>query len=295
MSAFTTTKLLTSIERQSFAPQNQETFSTSDILELANEVTKTTILPSIMKTREEYYLFYKDYSITANTANYRIPERSIGLTARQIQLIDSNGNVKELTRTSVDRLPFLLTSISSTTPRCFYIQGDEIILYPTPSTSVNTLRIYYCIRPNDLVELASGAVISAINTSTNVITVTTIPSTWTTGNTFDLIQQNGGHRHLAIDLTSTLISGTSITLPSLPTGLAVGDYISLSGESPVVQMPPDFQPVLATLVAAEMLLSMNQPGGDKALSKGVRNLEAAQKMLTPRVFGEDEIILPDWS
>lgn len=294
MSAFTTTKLLTSIERQSFAPANQSTFSTEDMLELANEVSKTTILPAIMNTREEYYLFYEDYTIESGVSAYEIPERSIGLTAREVQLIDGSGNIKNLSRTSIDRLPFL-TNATTVSPDSFYLRGNEIVVFPTPSSSDTTLRIYYCLRPGDLVDTASAATIATINTSTNVITVNTIPSTWVTGQSFDLIQQNGGHRHLAIDLTSTLISGTSITLSSLPTGLAVGDFIAMEGESPVVQMPPDFQPILATLVAAEILLSMSQPNGEKVLAKAIRNLDIAQKMITPRVFGENELILPDWS
>jgi hypothetical protein len=294
MSAYTTTKLLTAIERQSFAPTNQDTFSTSDILSLADEVTKTTILPAILKTREEYYVDYEDYSVTANTASYEIPERAIGLTVREVHLIDGSGNVKNLARTSIDRLPYRSTSTSGT-PEAFYLQSNSIVLIPTPSSSINTLRVYYAQRPGNLVVTTEAATIASINTSTNVITVTTIPSTWTTGDTFDLIQATGGHRYLDTSLTSTLISGTSITLPSLPTGLAVGDYIALENESPVVQLPPDFQPILATLVAAEMLLAMSQPQGEKVLAKGIRNLEAAQKMITPRVFGEDELILPDWS
>lgn len=293
--AYTTSDLLTSIERQSFAPENQSTFSTSDILELADEVSKTTLLPAIISTREEYYLFSEDFSITSGVAAYAIPHRSMGLTVREVHLIDGSGNVRSLNRISVDRLNLISNSEGSSTPAQFYLKGNEVVLYPSPTNSTLTLRVYYYLRPGNLVVTTEAATIATINTSTNVITVNTIPSTWVTGNTFDLIQAKGGHRHMAIDLTSTLISGTSITLPSLPTGLAVGDYIALAGESPVVQMPPDFQPILATLTASEMLLSMSQPQGEKVLAKGIRNLEIAQKMLTPRVVGEEELILPDWT
>lgn len=292
--AFTTANLLTSVERQSFAPTNQSTFSTSDILELANEVSKTSILPAILDVREEYYLTYYDYSITANIASYAVPNRAMGLIVREVQIIGSDGNIRNISRTSVDQL-HRFGSTATSVPDVFYMKGDEIVLFPTPGTALNTLRVYYHLRPGDLVETTSAAIISAINTSTNVITVAAIPSTWITGDSFDLIQRNGGHRHMSIDLTSTLVSGTAITLPSLPTGLAVGDYVAIAGQSPVVQMPPDFQPVLSTLVAAEMLLSMSQPRGEKVLAKGLKALESAQRMLTPRVIGEQEVITPDWS
>ncbi len=295
MAAYTTTNLLTSIERQSFAPARQSTFDTTDILELADEVSKTTILPAILSAREEYYLYYEDLSITNNVAAYTIPSRSYGLTVRDVQVIDANGNVRALERTSIDRLQYMSNSSDRNSPDMFYVQGDQIVLVPTPNATQSTLRLYYFLRPSSFVETSDAAVISTINTSTNIVTVSTIPSSWVTGDTFDLIQGKGGHRHLSIELISTLVSGTSITLPSLPTGLAVGDYITLAGQTPVVQMPPDFQPILATLVAAEMLLSMSQPRGEKVLAKALRNLGAVQKMLTPRVVGKEEIILPDWS
>lgn len=291
--AYTTASLLTSVERQSFSPANQSTFATSDILSLADEVTKTSIIPAILGVREEYYLTYKDYTITADQAAYAIPPRAIGLTVREVQVVDSNDNVSNLPRTSVDQLDTFAASGSG--PDAFYLRGDNIILVPTPSSTTGTLRVHYSLRPGNLVETTSAAVISAINTSTNVITVTTIPSTWVTGNTFDLIAANGGHRHLSVDLTSTLVSGTSITLPSLPSDLAVGDYVALQGETPVIQMPPDFHPILASFTAAEMLISMNQPSGEKLLAKAVRNLDIARSMITPRVVGEEELIIPDWS
>lgn len=295
MAAYTTTNLLTSIERQSFAPANQSTFATSDILELADEVTKTTILPAIITVGEEYYLYSTDYTISEGVSAYSVPSRSFGLTVREVQIIDSNGNIRSLIRTGVDRLNKISTGTGRNTPDQFYLQGDQLILYPTPNATLNTLRIYFFLRPGTLVEQSDAAVISSINTGTNTVTVSVIPSSWTTGDSFDLIQGSGGHRHMSIDLASTLISGTSIALPSLPVGLAVGDYVALAGESPLIQMPPDFQPILATLTAAEMLLSMSQPKGEKVLAKGIRNLEATQKMLTPRVVGEEELILPNWS
>ncbi len=292
--AYTTDKLLASIERQSFAPSNQSTFSTLDILSLADEVSKTTILPTILSVGEEYYLCHKDYPIQAGVSAYAIPDRAIGLIVREISIVRDSGEICNISRSQVDNL-YRYGHTETSLPQVFYVKGNEIVLYPSPSSTINTLRMYYLLRPGDLVETTAAGLISSIDTTTNVINVSVIPSTWVTGNTFDLIQGNGGHRHMAIDLTSTLISGTAITLPSLPVGLAVGDYIALAGESPVVQMPPDFQPVLSTLTAAEMLLAMSQPKGEKMLSKGMKILENTHKMLTPRVIGELEVILPDWS
>ncbi len=292
MAAYTTATFLSSVERQSFSPANQATFSTSDILALGDEILLSTVIPELVGVREEYYVTYKDYMITANQAAYTLPQRSMGMAAREVHIVDINGNVRNLPRISVDSLN--LRSHSSSTPDAFYLRGDSLVLSPTPASTTGTLRVYYSLAPGSLVETTACAVISAINTSTNVISVATIPSTWVTGNSFDLIQSTGSHAALSIDNVSTTVSGTDITLPSLPTGLAVGDYVCLAGESCLIQLPNDVRPMLATLVAAEMLISMNQPSGEKLLAKGMTRLMQSLKLITPRVSGEAEVIIPDW-
>ncbi len=291
--AYTTTDFLTSVERQSFSPANQATFTTADILSLGDEVLQATVLPALLGAQEEYLVTYTDYSIVSGTAAYALPERAIGMGAREIQLINQNGSVTDVPRTSLDRLDYFSSTPGN--PRAFYLRGDEIVLVPTPSSSSATMRVYYALRPGALVEVSAGAVISSINTGTNQVTVSTIPSTWVTGNIFDLISAKGGQRHLSIGLTSTLVSGTTITLPSLPSGLAVGDYVNLQGESSLIQLPSDLRPALATLVAAEMIIGMSQPQGDRLYAKGTKQLESAIKLLSPRVTGEEELILPDWT
>lgn len=290
--AYTTTDFLTSVERQSFSPANQATFSTADILSLGDEVLQSTVLPALLGVMEDYLVTYTDVTIVSGTAAYTLPARSIGMGAREVQIISDNGGVTNVPRTSLDRLDSF--SGSQGNPQAFYLRGDDIVLVPTPSSS-GTMRVYYFLRPGALVQTSAAGVISSIDTGTNTVVVSTIPSTWVTGNIFDLISAKGGQRHLAIELTSTLVSGTSITLPSLPSGLAVGDYVTLQGESALIQLPSDLRPALATLVAAEMIIGMSQPQGDRLYAKGIKQLETAVKLLSPRVVGEDELILPDWT
>ena len=294
MAAYTTTRLLESIERQSFSPANQSTFSTADILALADEVTRIRLLKEVLSVREEFYVAYKDYTITASQSTYRFPARAIGMTLREIHVVSSDGTASNLPRWSIDKLHLISTS-GEGVPEVFYIQGDDVILYPTPNSTTGTLRMYYRRRPSDLIETSSAAVVSAINTTTNVVSVTTIPSTWVTGNIFDLIQQDGSHKHLSIDLTSTLVSGNDITFSSLPSQLAVGDYVALAGYTPVVQLPPDFQPILSLLTAAEMISAMDQAKGDKLIARAELALNNARELINPRVEGELETIYPDWS
>ena len=270
-------------------PTNQMTFSEAELLALGDEAIKTHILPNILAVREEYFVSYKDTAIVANQAAYDIHARSAGMMVRELQIVDSNGVVvSDLTRIE----PEQVTNYGAGAVSGFYLRGDQIILDRPSSSASNSLRQLFFLRPGDMVLVADAAVIASIDTGANSVTVSTIPSSWATGDIFDFVKKDGAHGYRDIDYTSTLIASTTITFSSLPDDLAVGDYLSLQGTSPLVQMPPDYRPVLAQLIAADVLEGMNQPGAEKARKKSNDMLVVAQKMITPRVIGEDRAIVP---
>lgn len=286
--AYTTSQLLQAIERRSFAPENQLTFSTEELLAMAHEELQSVILPAILAVREEYFVTHTDYAVTAGQSGYDVPPRSIGLVVREIQLVNSTGSYRDLPRME----PEDVRSSQSGSPQAFFVKNNQIHLYPTPSATQDTLRVQFFASPGLFVEPSAAAIISAIDTATNVVTVSTIPSTWTTGDTFDFISSKGGHEYRGLDFTSTLVSGNDITFSSLPSTLAVGDYISLQDESPLVQLPPNFRPVLAQATAARVLESMNQPGAADAMRQTEKLLASAIGLITPRIQGEDRVLLP---
>ncbi len=284
--SYTSDNLISSIERRSFAPANQSTFSSSEILAMADELNLSVVVPNILTAREEHFVFKKDYNITASQAEYIIPPRALGSTLRDVQIIDSNGNIRSVAHIEADDQ----ISTSSGSLYGYYLRDDKVVLHRMPSSTSGTLRLSFFLQPGSLVLATAGAVISAINTSTNIVTVTTIPSSWATGNTFDLISGKGSHSYRDIDLVSTLVSGTDITFSSLPSDLAVGDYVNLSEQSSVVQLPSSYRAVLAQFVAAEILSNMNQPSANKAEQKAKSLMDSALGLITPRVRGDSRVI-----
>lgn len=286
--AYTTTKLLNAIDRRAFVPTGQTTFTQPERLQIADEVTETYIVPAIIAIREEFFIYLHDYTITANQAAYDVPDRSVGMQVRDVQYLSGENINPDFRRYSTEQI----TSTKTGNPDGFYFRNNQIILYPTPANTQDTLRVPFALHPSALVVSSEGATISAIDTDNNIVTVTTIPSTWTTGNQFDLIKGTGAHECRAIDQTSTLVSGSSITFSSLPSDLVVGDYMALAGESTLVQLPPGFRAVLAQLTAAEIRKAMGLPGAEKAMEKGMDMLEAQQKLIAIRSEGEPEYIIP---
>lgn len=286
--SFTTSDLLDSIKRRTFAPANQLTYQDSELLAVADETLIARIIPDILAVREEYFVTHVDYAITANQNAYDIPVRASAGLIREVWLVDGTTVNPNFRR----KEPEEITSDAAGTPDGFYLKNNQVILHPTPAVTQRTLRVFFFLTPPRHILVSAAGVISAIDTGNNIVTVASIPAAWATGNIFDLIRRNGGQEPLSVDLTSSLVSGSSITLPSLPNGLAVGDYVALAGETPLVQTPDVYRPVLAQGVAAEVLASMNQPGSDRAEALFEKLRATAQRMITPRVHGEDRLITP---
>lgn len=285
--AYTTTTLLAAIAQRSFMPANQNTLTTAEILSIADEEMRTLIVPEILKLREEFFVSYLDYTITANEANYEVPLRSVGLQVRAVHLIDSAGNVKPLTRISVNEVS---TTNAGTDTWAFYLLGNQIYPYPKPSAAIGTLRVYYPLEPSNFVETSAIGVITAINTSTNVVTCASLPSSWATGNSFDFTRVDGGQEPWAIDNTATLVSGTSITFSALPADLGVGDYVSLAGETALVQLPSAWRDILAQAVTENILRSTSQPGADRAEKTLARMLNTARISFDNRTIGNPRVV-----
>jgi hypothetical protein len=288
MAAYTTTRLLNAVNRRAFIPTGQTTFSSSDVLAIADEQTRNELLPVIMKIREEFFVYHKDYDITANKQAYDIHPRSIGSIVREIHHVNTSGNIKKLDRIEPEQIDSVTRTGSI--PDYFFVKNNQVWLHPIPNATQDTLREYFFLRPNDLVATSEAALISGINTGTNTVTVSSIPSTWVTGNTFDFIRQDGSHECVDYDKVSTLVSGTDIVFSSLPSTLRVNDYVALQGQSPLVQLPPEFQDLLAQATACFILEKMKLSGAAEERKNYEKSLSSIQMMLAPRTQGSPRSI-----
>jgi hypothetical protein len=286
--AFTTSDLLASVSRLAFVPAGQVTFTEAEILAVADEETQTKIMPRLMAIREEYYVFPYTTAVTANQRLYPIPPRSIGGMVREVRIINSAGTYQDLERIE----PEAVQGQSVGSPTQFYLEGESVALYPIPASTQNTLEISFFLEQGALVPVTQSGVISAIDTGTNTITLATIPSSWATGQLFDLASGRGSQAYKAIDNSGT-VSGTNIQFSSLPSSLLVGDYATIAETSVLVQLPRNMRAVLAQSTAARLLEAQNQPGAEKMAETAMMSLEAGIRMLSPRVHGASRTMTPD--
>ena len=286
---WTTTGLLASIRRRASIPTTATTGGLdADLLAFANEELRLGLVSKLLTLRESYFKRDSDSTIAAATTSYRIPTRAVGGKLASVRLLDSaGGELGVLTEVPDERLEDY-SGLSSTA--AYRVLGNSLVLVPSAVTSAVTLRQTYFAQPSELV--ASGyATISAINTSTNVVTTSAIHG-YTTSSVLDLVRASEGFESLAIDQTPTAVgSTTTLTFSSLPSGLAVGDYVCVFRQSPVPQIPSEFHPILAQRVACAYLEAQGAP----ELAAAVKKLEAMEEAIgilsSPRVdSGSKKII-----
>lgn len=284
--------LVNNVVRYAHIPLSQVTVQETDILAMADDSIRSKLVPLILKHCEEFYVYPCNYTFNANQSIYPIPYRAINMKLRNVELVSSSDPD---VRFNLDRLnrEDLYTSMSGNVwmkvkKTGFYLEGNNVVLYPMPlQSSTDTIRLNYFIRPNQLVDVSQCAQIQSVNFTNNQITCVSVPSTYSTQNTFDIVKAQPGFDCTAIDQSVTNITGNIITFSStLPTNISVGDYICLSTTSCVVQVPVELQPLLCQYVVVRVLSAQ---GDSNALKAALSELETLEKnaslLLAPRVEG----------
>lgn len=248
----TFTDFIDKVKVKGMIPTSQNTFTTQRFLDISNDIMRLEIVPMIVRVRESYYSYVVDTTFNA-TGIYDIPSRAIA--GKLLNLYILNGTAKlNLPWVFEEELQDYGTSPVGR-PTAF-VRGNQVYLLPVTPPQFTTLRMMIHLRPNEIVANASAAQITAINTGTNTLTfaTSTIPTTYTTGVLYDLIQQKPPFGTLALDQGVSSVTSTTVVFSStLPSSLAVGDWLSLAGQTPIIQMPIEVQTLFVQLVANQCL------------------------------------------
>lgn len=288
MPRFTTATLITTVKLKARLPSSQTDISNAEILELATEEMLGYMLPNILSANANYFKAVKDNTITSTTSAYQIPQRSIGNKLAGLYLLESGSSVEQkVPIVEHDEDAARVGSDDGYLSTVAYVRNDKIVLVPVPDTGT-TLRMIYYVRPGDLVDATTvGAAASTIATvpGSTSLTVTANSFGLATGVAFDIVDVNSPFKYLGLDHTGT-VSGTSVSAitPSLDSEVAVGDWVALSGQSPIPQIPYELHPTLVERTSARVLALLGDAQGFAlTIDRAEKLEEQALRLLTPRV------------
>lgn len=283
-----TTAFLAAVDRAITVPNYQPRFSNNDLLALANEEQQSLVVPMIVALREEFFVFRDVLPINAGDYGFRIPERAIGRTLREIQYRNlAGGNlVYDLPRISIED-SYRFTNLGQGTPNGFMVEGDTIRLLPTPSSNGEVV-LYTLRKPSSLVQDTRTAVVTAVGT--NTITLSKVPSNLTIGSKIDVTDNKPSYPLVYKDLTITNITGLVLTVSGFTgtalSGVDVDDVVSTALETSIVQLPDEAATVLIHATAVRVLEALSIPDQMKiAEEKLQQKIRACREILSPRVEG----------
>lgn len=286
---FTVDNLVTSVQLRCVLPSTPTLYTSTNIIQLLDEEMRTGIIPLVKTLKEEYWVTNYDYSIVSGTQSYAIPYRAALQALRDVVLVDTIGNELKLVRYEPEDIKFPL--IPNSNPYFalgYYLKDNSVVLFPPTASQYTTysLRMKYERRPNNLVSMGSAGQITAINTGASQVTLSFVPTSWTTSTTIDIINNIPPFNSLGDDIRITAKSGLTLTLSSLPTTTALNFWVAQSMQTPVAQIPYEAFPILSQRGVVRVMSGIGDTSALTEAKKELKEMETAfQSVATPRVEG----------
>lgn len=285
--AYTSDDLIKIIKKRAFIPISQETFSDSDLLEMATDELYSQVVPEVLQTREEWYVTPYPVAITTDINKVEIPSRSIGGSLREVTF-EQGGSEYNLARLSLEDKNELSTSgpISA-----FYIQGNDVVLF---GSQTGILNLYFNCRPGRLVTSSEAASITAMDLPNKILTVDTVPAAWGAGTVLDIVKAKPHFNYKNLSLTVVNIAGQNIEFAEdLDKTVTAGDWVTLEDTSPAPQIPLEWFQYLAECVVMQIFLSQGDKEAAESAEKKMEKLKkSALSLMSPRVQGEPKRTVP---
>lgn len=220
----------------------------------------------VLDAKAAYWLHTSISTLTQGQYRVRLPPRAIGISKVSIG-IGSGTATQWYDLTEVDewRAEIYERPVSQLgRPSWYILRGDQLELSQAADNSAYQIRIRYYVRPSRVVTsqhnllLGAGADrgrVTAVNTSTRVITVNALPfdmslqtpAAITTANQLiDVVHPNGWHE-LSLVGASQTISGLNITVGGTDDmgEIAVGDYVRVAEQTDWYPVPDEFRRCVA--------------------------------------------------
>ena len=292
---YITDNLIPTLRLLPLMPSVQALFSDENLLTIMTFEMTSKIIPLIDNQAEEYFITVDDIPYSTSQTVFSIPSRALAGKLRAVSFVDSNNNEVRIPRL---RLEDIMSNVNATglaiNPALwgFYLKNNKVILYLGStnggSSSFQFLRLRYVRQPNQLVLSSACGEVTEI--AGDVVTVDSIPSTFTTSETYDLIQNSPQMFESLLDggtitAINTLTKEITFTAGTVPTELAVGDWVCLVNQSPIPQIPysPGFDLLLQLSAAKCLEIHGDTQGFNVAMSQAADMKNYFISVITPRV------------
>lgn len=283
---YSTEQLIANIKRRCAVPTSQLTYTPEKFVDIANDELQGEVVPLLMSTREEYFVDFVDTPCPADRV-LTIPKETTASKVRSVCYVQQSSPLVLINLPRID-----LDIVSGVgfnnfnTLAGFYIQNNDLILYPNTSVPAGTvMRIYFYRRTLNLAAPGTYGRVVAVDSNTNELQLDALPLDWEVGTELNSIYSEPGFEATNPLMTITAISSPTVTVDNV-TDVNVGDYISDRGYSAIPQVPIEAHAYLAQLTAAKCLEGL---GATESMTTALRKAEQLKQgmltLLSQRVDG----------
>lgn len=309
--AKTTADLLTELRARVSAPAANGLLDPDELIELADQEQRSEIASILIGVRSEYWLTSYTTSITSGLAEYRVPDRALGMGLRVLTIYDANGREWDVPQVDASRrYEFAAGNSGQCDPaRAFTFENGTLTLLPTPSVSGYTLRLRYYTTPPTLTAVTNAAAIQVASTTTT-LTVFEAPTNTdlSGGDVYIDVYRGAGmsealtagnlvtdYTTLVFTLTDPIVVADFASHSGLSTprpGERV-DYITVAGTTVYPPIPEVLWPVLLTATTRSYYEAIGDTRGlEAAAAIFDRRKRMALDVLQPRVDGQPVQAIP---
>lgn len=314
--------LIESASRRGNIPDTQMNYVLEDFLDVMYEELNAFALPILHARRDDYYLEELTFqmatpdiyvgdsqsSIIRHPA-WRLPDWAMANTIRDVQGISSGGTFYNIGRIVMDDVPNMIGT-------GWYFYGNYIVYQQNNAVAAAlpvALRCVCHVKPNLLVShlrtfqeqlnLPTALPVTFPVQITDVLSPTQIytapPADFNApydAFTLDHYSNRSGYeiknRNLTVQIGGSGVSAlTFATAPRV--AFEVGDWLSLSGYSPVVPLPDELHPLLAQRLVVKFLEAQ---GEESQLQQARQSLDEMTRqvplLIQPRAEGKPKKLAP---
>lgn len=251
----TTDQLVADIKRDFYLPVDQDTFTPSTILSVADDELMSEVFPLFKSFNEGFFLEPVLQSFVAGQAEYTLPKYAMWNAVYLVQRTVNGVPVyPDYGRIEIGQLTEYQTNIQGT-PQVYYLLDNTIVFAPTPAVGTpDAFRLWIYRRPGRMVPVSEAAQVLSVNYGTGQVTYTAAPpSTYTASSFHDFYSKTPPFRRLATNIQASALAGAVQTFPiaSVQT-LVAGDFVCLLDETVIPPVPMEIVPFLKELTIKSM-------------------------------------------
>ena len=286
---YLTSDLITAVRRKGRIPDSVPDYTDAVILAEADDVISSYMTEALSSLRNGYWVVQTDTALTVGTSAYEIPTDCTGDSLEGVYLVDSTGREQRLAHVPIsDSGKIILSSTSTGTPRAFCLRDSDVVLMPTPNSAAVSVRVRYMQRRGRLVATTACALITAKNVGALTVTSATQPALFVDDTYYDIVRATPPFRRVVSNALVDNIAGAFIYTfdTQAVTGVQTTgtDYLCLTGETCVIQLPVELHSALALMTAGAILGQMGYAAQESILmQRGQSVIAAFQNLAIPRV------------